>query len=115
MSDCGFASIPRTKVIASCERFVRIRRARIDRDREAAVVKIMSDRKYFFFGPKHTREEAIDLLKGDIWSEWYLAEVRGGMQADAVSDLLTLAYHSQGNVCVPAWLAVALFGEVKTP
>lgn len=109
MNDSAYSLIPRRQVIDACRRYKRSRKSRIERDREAAVCSLMNRRKYILFGPRYTREEAVDLLRDDIWSEWYMAAVRGGMEANMVLDLLCLAVNSQNDVYVPSHLASVIF------
>jgi hypothetical protein len=80
-------------VYRAAQEFLDTRARAIARDREELVTKAMRKRKYWLFGPRLTREEAIQYLKNDrrYLSSWDEVQLRGASRANHVRALRDLA------------------------
>jgi hypothetical protein len=75
----------------ACDRYLQARKDRIAKEREELIHKALQPRRLgFFFFPAKTREQVIEEFEEDTWSEYSLAAIRGGLNADKVKELLAL-------------------------
>lgn len=112
MSKCGStASLDAENVFQACKEYLIARKERIDREREALIEEKLSQRKYYFFGRKINREEAIERCKEDGFiPEWTSIAITGNYWAGRISNLQHLAALARpGRVNVDEELAEILY------
>jgi len=87
----------RIAVQNACKAYLRARKDRITAEREEMIKYETSRKRLFGLLKPHTREEAIEYLKGDgMWSDWAMLELRGGFKTSRVLDLQTLCEANNG-------------------
>lgn len=112
MSKCGStANLDADTVFDACEQYLTARVKRIEREREALIEEKMNARKYYLFGRKITREEAIERCKDDGFiPEWTQIAISGNYWATRILDLQHLAALAKpGIVSVDEELARILY------
>jgi hypothetical protein len=75
------------EVECACEQFIKSRGEYIRSLQEPLIEKTM---KGGWFSKPKSREQALKILKYELWSDFNLCEIQGGYEFETVQDLLNL-------------------------
>ena len=107
------------EVLDVCMWYIDIRKARVDREREEMIERLITKPKRWwqFWRTKHTRESAIEYLKtnGDMFcSLWREPEIRGSHWYNICNELLWTLSNDQTHLVMKSKTKITLHDETAS-
>lgn len=107
------------EVLDVCMWYIDIRKARVDREREEMIERLITKPKRWwqFWRTKHTRESAIEYLKqtgGMFCSLWREPEIRGSHWYNICNELLWTLSNDQTHLVMKSKTKITLHDETAS-